>query len=682
MKFNIAAAALVLQALPTASTLDSNLKQVLTNGAKFWDEKKGLLSAAAAGGSNGKLAQRRKNRRGLGMKIGGKRSGPLLNRKGRKTKGVSECDPNALDMGILECGAGNYCSESRASSKGGICASNSDRRKLQACGVTTFCTEEGTFCNLDFGAEGECEACPCGDPITDCGLLGLYNPAGVPACVASCTQSPADAYTCQDVDGGESYFCESTVDPDTGYGTEVCYGISDYCDEEGAGCCYGYGYSVTYGANNYTSVSIIYNFYTPYSQNVTLTYDSNYECDITFNGEACNSCVVVGDGEDPCVEFDCTNNPPGMMGSSCNGTGAVELIPVLAYCGLYDRCDICDGGDLNGNLTIGVYSCDDLASISYLIPPDSDECDYAQDNFGLVCCGEGTPCNICSGGGSLLNPYVELVENVTCGDLYYAGQLGLIPEESCAYYASLAGPTCCNENVGELCILCPGDGDVENPDQIIQTPGQPEVTCGQLQEFGRTGAVPGDLCAAAQIAVPALCGCLDPDSSMVPGETPPPGSMDPSMAPGSMDPSMMPGSMDPSMVPGETPAPGSMDPSMVPGETPAPGSMDPSMVPGETPPPGSMDPSMVPGETPAPGSMDPSTAPEPTSDAPSESPGDTPVTDPPVPSPTDPPAPPATDPPAAEPTDPPAETDPPSGSFFVKSTISLIGIVLATYMVA
>ena len=65
-------------------------------------------------------------------------------------------------------------------------------------------------------------------------------------------------------------------------------------------------------------------------------------------------------------------------------------------------------------------------------------------------------------------------------------------------------------------------------------------------------------------------------------------------------------------------------------------------------------------------------------------------TDPPAPPTTNPPSPPATDPPVAEPTDPPAETDPPSGggrrlssgSFYVKSTISLIGIALATYLAA
>ena len=51
-----------------------------------------------------------------------RREGPLKNRREAKEE-VVECDPNALDLGVLACGSDEFCMENQSSSKGGFCSS-------------------------------------------------------------------------------------------------------------------------------------------------------------------------------------------------------------------------------------------------------------------------------------------------------------------------------------------------------------------------------------------------------------------------------------------------------------------------------------------------------------------------------------------------------------------------------
>jgi len=57
----------------------------------------------------------------LKKKLQGKLERPLKNR--REAKEVVECDPNALDLGVLACGSDQFCVKNRSSSKGGVCSS-------------------------------------------------------------------------------------------------------------------------------------------------------------------------------------------------------------------------------------------------------------------------------------------------------------------------------------------------------------------------------------------------------------------------------------------------------------------------------------------------------------------------------------------------------------------------------
>lgn len=123
---------------------------------------------------------------------------PLLNtyreNKNNDTKEQKkmECDPHALDTGILACGTGNYCKESQESSIGGICTHSIDEaavlrnhvhdsRNLQQafCSPEVSCPD-GSFCNLASGEEGECEFCPCRYVTVDASSPSCFPCAKVP----------------------------------------------------------------------------------------------------------------------------------------------------------------------------------------------------------------------------------------------------------------------------------------------------------------------------------------------------------------------------------------------------------------------------------------------------------------------------------------------------------------------
>ena len=56
-----------------------------------------------------------------------------------------------------------------------------------------------------------------------------------------------------------------------------------------------------------------------------------------------------------------------------------------------------------------------------------------------------------------------------------------------------------------VCIVCPNDGETTNPDLPFE--GMIIGNCGQVQEFGRMGIIPEDLCADTQESFPDMCGC-------------------------------------------------------------------------------------------------------------------------------------------------------------------------------
>ena len=72
-----------------------------------------------------------------------------------------------------------------------------------------------------------------------------------------------------------------------------------------------------------------------------------------------------------------------------------------------------------------------------------------------------------------------------------------------------------------ICSICPGDAPVTNPDNIIQVPGQPVISCGHLQDFGRQGLISVTNCELAIQVTPMLCGCETIEPSLEPPGTDP-----------------------------------------------------------------------------------------------------------------------------------------------------------------
>ena len=505
---------------------------------------------------------------------------------------IVECDPKSVDMGILACGARSYCVESQFSSTGGICSSSPTSRsrhlqqpppqQSQSCSDDDQCSE-GQFCNVNIGFDdglvtGVCVDCPCGNyPILTCDWVvePLSNRAAIQSCIDSCTQAESDPLRCEPFT--EYYYCEPTIDPDTGFEGQSCKGISLNCFDSVGSCCYTFSFESTYDVDDYRALEATYYFVAPYHQNITLSYNNvDVECYVAFDEEVCNGCSTSSNynySGEVCVEFDCTNNPPGGAGNLCDytsGNGIYDLIPILGQCSSYNpnpdpyppppdniMCNICGFTAYPDNPDeelSGGYSCQDVWRYSYTNVFDGTEtCETATKYFSSICCIGVAPCNICD-DRPLTNPN-EFVDIPTlgvsayCYVIYYTGlEGGIVGDESCAIVSGIAGPICCltkeEDNVGSIayCPICPDGQSVSSPDLLISTPGLPNMTCTQLQAFGKQGLIPPELCETTQITAPALCGCGidEPQTTPVASKPPvaPPGS---SSSSSSSVPSMVPG---------------------------------------------------------------------------------------------------------------------------------------------
>lgn len=111
---------------------------------------------------------------------------PMKNQRQVK-KTLTECDPNALDLGVLACGSDEFCVKNQSSSQGGFCSS---RRLDHGCAISDPCTDSSdcfsdSFCNTDLGY---CEYCSCDCP----GRLVGYSQEAISECEGKC--DPNDCY--------------------------------------------------------------------------------------------------------------------------------------------------------------------------------------------------------------------------------------------------------------------------------------------------------------------------------------------------------------------------------------------------------------------------------------------------------------------------------------------------------
>eukprot|EP00546_Thalassionema_frauenfeldii_P012688 CAMPEP_0178912008 /NCGR_PEP_ID=MMETSP0786-20121207/10018_1 /TAXON_ID=186022 /ORGANISM="Thalassionema frauenfeldii, Strain CCMP 1798" /LENGTH=609 /DNA_ID=CAMNT_0020584531 /DNA_START=108 /DNA_END=1937 /DNA_ORIENTATION=- len=143
-----------------------------------------------------------------------------------------------------------------------------------------------------------------------------------------------------------------------------------------------------------------------------------------------------------------------------------------------------------------------------------------------------TGCSVCGEGKCVSNFEAEIVfpgvdQAYPCGVLEIAGLQGLIPLDTCTAIPSLIGACECVQQplassiqpspapVGSIacpvvpdngCSVC-GEGKcITNPDAIFEWPGQPAISCYELQEAGYDGFVLTDECELLPPLV-GVCGC-------------------------------------------------------------------------------------------------------------------------------------------------------------------------------
>ena len=424
MRFAVATTMLACQTLPgsSAKILDNKKKD---DAFFVGNKQKKMLNQKTHRHLMHNEFQKKKTR------VGHKKDNvsPLLVNKQqhqRKAKKVGECDPYALDMGVLACGSGNYCMKSPNSSTGGICSNskvmmmtmsdNNRRRRIQYDGY------EGSYDDCEY---------------------------------------------------------QDGFDYETGYGTVVCNSVSPYCyyRNDSFECCFAYESTKTYGPDGYYANSVTYSFRTPYSQNVTFSSvtnsdDADDNCSIVLNGEPCTSCTLSSkEYGETCYEFDCSNTPPGMVGSNCDGN-LYELIPISEQC--YDSsgygCDMC--GELALDFpdeTLGEEEvpCSNIFLYMYSnVGPDTPYCSYSQTNFAPVCCQGASKCSIC-GDGPLL--YADKTVNIpdfgyfTCEAIFNLGGFGLIDEGDCSAVTNDAAPICCQAESEPEPSAAPADEETDPP---------------------------------------------------------------------------------------------------------------------------------------------------------------------------------------------------------------------------
>lgn len=295
MRVNIAALAVLVNELPTVSSISVNNGIPSTSTPPVRRQLETLRVPPRFGEAWIKMLGSQKPR--------------ILRNTDNRTESV-ECDPTAnadADIGILACGSMDqyYCMESKDSKLGGICMDTDPVPMIQR--------------NLFAG--------------------GYYVEAATYYCTT--TGSWTDDLTCN---------C-STFDSDSGTGSVKCSLTDSYCfkDTSCETCVHLSAEFKIASADSY-AIDWCYEFFLPYNQNVCVEYahqatDSS-GCNIEFNGVSCDSCnILYYDFVDPssnqtfqgtCAEFNCANTEGNHAGNLCEDFVSIPTI-------LDQTCDDTEG---------------------------------------------------------------------------------------------------------------------------------------------------------------------------------------------------------------------------------------------------------------------------------------------------------------------------------------------------
>ncbi|CAJ1946268.1 unnamed protein product [Cylindrotheca closterium] len=191
-----------------------------------------------------------------------------------------ECAP---DIGILGCGVNQYCVESDSSTLGGLCLSQESFHDLHRRNLRSYFLPAPSVCDpTSFDA---------GNYDCNCDKFDLAEEIGEFTCTLS-------EYECK-----TDNLCGNN---------EVTHVVS----EGGAVASYCYG------------------FEKPYDIDLCYTVDTERNCNISVQNEACAKCEIVDGVVHPiygfigynCYDFDCTNTLAGLRGNNCAGDYVLDAL--------------------------------------------------------------------------------------------------------------------------------------------------------------------------------------------------------------------------------------------------------------------------------------------------------------------------------------------------------------------
>jgi hypothetical protein len=318
----------------------------------------------------------------------------LRSRKNKNTKPQhqTECNPSlqdetAPDVGVLECGIGEYCMESDQSSSGGFCVDESVAHEERHGNLKWFSflnpSRESTtplgVCD-PWGDESGC------DPGQECMESQESATGGV--CIENSKNQRKNVfsgfrrqlqyypytlfyefieYACD----YETLICECTSDATNGATVISCsYSppcVLDYvtpCLEESkvVDVCNALEIDATGTGPTDFKFKFCYGYTSPFTMQYCYEVISNsglLTCSMTMGNEQCVSCDL--DTENVCIVFDCTNTAFGTAGNLCKD----PPLPDLAFMELlncYGACNICGEGGRISN-----YGYDVSPKVNFLL---------------------------------------------------------------------------------------------------------------------------------------------------------------------------------------------------------------------------------------------------------------------------------------------------------------------------
>jgi len=130
-------------------------------------------------------------------------------------------------------------------------------------------------------------------------------------------------------------------------------------------------------------------------------------------------------------------------------------------------------------------------------------------------------CSVCGDGMTITKPKEVFSfpgqPSVTCKQLEDAGETGIIPLTECGILPALIEDTCgCKKKTHDgSCSVCGQGMKVTKFDEMFSFPGQPTVSCGQLEYAGNEGVIPLTECGILPSLIKSTCECQRNDGSPI-----------------------------------------------------------------------------------------------------------------------------------------------------------------------